>query len=129
MQFDAWWNTLSVFWSGILLAAQANAGDARRDQDTGDLDLQWDARWKHWPKHDTAYIQADYVLQCNVQFNLWTRHKWWQTEDFHPRVTVDQAEGLCHRITLNFGMFGIETGALYYCIWIRLKYLDCGLIC
>ena len=37
-------------------------------------------------------------------------------EDFHPRVTVDQAEGLCHRITLHFGRLNIETGALYYCI-------------
>ena len=39
-----------------------------------------------------------------------------QTEDFHLRVTVDQAEGLCHRITLHFGRLNIETGALYYCI-------------
>ena len=37
-------------------------------------------------------------------------------EDFHPRVTVDQAEDLCHRITLHFGRLNIETGALYYCI-------------
>ena len=37
-------------------------------------------------------------------------------EDFHPRVTVDQAEGLCQRITLHFGRLNIETGALYYCI-------------
>ena len=37
-------------------------------------------------------------------------------EDFHPRVTVDQAERLCHRITLHFGRLKIETGALYYCI-------------
>ena len=37
-------------------------------------------------------------------------------EDFHPRVTVDQAEGLCHRIILHFGRLNIETGALYYCI-------------
>ena len=37
-------------------------------------------------------------------------------EDFHPRVTVDQAEGLCHRITLHFGRLNIETRALYYCI-------------
>ena len=29
-----------MFSSGIVLAAQANAGDSRRDQDTGDLDLQ-----------------------------------------------------------------------------------------
>ena len=28
--------------SGILLAAQANAGDSRRDQITSDLDLQRD---------------------------------------------------------------------------------------
>ena len=35
-------------------------------------------------------------------------------EDFHPRVTVDQAEGICHRITLHFGRLNIETGALYY---------------
>ena len=39
-----------------------------------------------------------------------------QAEDFHPKVTVDQAEGLCHRITLHFGRLDIETGALYYCI-------------
>ena len=39
-----------------------------------------------------------------------------QTEDFHPKVTVDQAEGLCHRITLHFGRLDIETGALYNCI-------------
>ena len=45
-----------------------------------------------------------------------------EREDFHPRVTVDQAEGLCHRITLDFGRLNIETGALYYCILIRLKY-------
>ena len=37
-------------------------------------------------------------------------------EGFHPRVTVDQAEGLCHRITLHFGRLYIETGALFYCI-------------
>ena len=37
-------------------------------------------------------------------------------EDFHRRVTVDQDEGLCHRITLHFGKLNIETGALYYCI-------------
>ena len=54
----------------------------RRDQGTSDLDLQWDARWNHWSKHDTAYMQADYVLQCNIQLNLlWflllTRHTWW----------------------------------------------------
>ena len=30
--------TPSVFLSGILLAAQADAGDSRRDQDTTDLD-------------------------------------------------------------------------------------------
>ena len=29
-----------MFSSGILLAAQANAGDSRRDQDTSDLDLE-----------------------------------------------------------------------------------------
>ena len=29
----------SAFWSGVLLAAQANAGDSRRDQGAGDLDL------------------------------------------------------------------------------------------
>ena len=39
-----------------------------------------------------------------------------RTEDFHPGVTVDQAEGLCHRITLHFGRLNIETGALYCCI-------------
>ena len=37
-------------------------------------------------------------------------------KDFHPRVTVDQAEGLCHQITLHFGRLNIETGALSYCI-------------
>ena len=37
-------------------------------------------------------------------------------KNFHPRVTVDQAEGLCNRITLHFGRLNIETGALYYCI-------------
>ena len=37
-------------------------------------------------------------------------------EDFDPRVMVDQAEGLCHQITLHFGRLNIETGALYYCI-------------
>ena len=31
-------------------------------------------------------------------------------EDFHPRVTVDQDEGLCHRITLHSGRLNIETG-------------------
>ena len=45
-----------------------------------------------------------------------------EREDFHPRVTVDQAEGLCHRITLHFERLNIETGALYYCTLIRLKY-------
>ena len=35
---------------------------------------------------------------------------------------MDQAEGLCHRITLHFGRLNIETGALYYCTLIRLKY-------
>ena len=43
-------------------------------------------------------------------------------KNFHPGVTADQAEGLCHRITLHFGRLNIETGALYYCICIRLKY-------
>ena len=37
-------------------------------------------------------------------------------KDFHPRVTVDQAEDLCHRIILHFGRLNIESGALYYCI-------------
>ena len=37
-------------------------------------------------------------------------------EDLHLRVTVDQAESLCHRITLHFGRLNIETGAQYYCI-------------
>ena len=37
-------------------------------------------------------------------------------KNFHPWVTVDQAEGLCHRSTLHFGRLNIETGALYYCI-------------
>ena len=77
MQFDTWWKTPSVYWSGVLLAAQADAGDSRRDQGAGALDLQWDAGWGHWSKHDTAYIQADYVLQCGIQLNLWTRHTWW----------------------------------------------------
>ena len=40
------------------------------------------------------------------------------TEDFHPRLTVDQAEGLCHLITLHFGRLNIETGVLYYCITV-----------
>ena len=31
---------------------------------------------------------------------------------------VDQAESLCHRITLHFGRLNIETGALYYCITV-----------
>ena len=35
---------------------------------------------------------------------------------------MDQAEGLCHRITLHFGRLNIETGVLYYCTLIRLKY-------
>ena len=35
---------------------------------------------------------------------------------------MDQAEGLCHRITLYFGRLNIETGVLYYCVRIVLKY-------
>ena len=70
-----------------------------------------------------AYISfARLLLHNPLILAMVCRMQGEQTEDFHPRVTVDQAEGLCHRSTLHFGRLNIETGALYYCIWIRLKY-------
>ena len=53
----------------------------------------------------------DFQLQLFFLQDDWFQNR--RTEDFHPRVTVDQAEGLCHRITLHFGRLYIETGALY----------------
>ena len=38
-----------------------------------------------------------------------------QTEDFHPKVTVDQAEGLCHRITLHLVGLALKLG---HCITV-----------
>ena len=43
-----------------------------------------------------------------------------------------QAEGLCHRITLQFGRLDtIETGALYSRLLYlnEIEILDCGLFC
>ena len=80
MQCDTWWKTLSVFSSGILLAAQADAGDSKRDQGTSDLGLQWDAS-----------MQVDYVLQWNIQFNSWARHTWWTCYGVQGFVKVDDA--------------------------------------
>ena len=99
---DTWWKTPGVFSSGILLVAQVNAGDSRRDQDTSDLDLQWDARWKHWSKHDTASIQADYVLQCNIQFNPWTKHTLMEMKIYTRGWRWIRPIGLCHRGRLIF---------------------------
>ena len=59
-----------------------------------------------------------FTRESSIQLS--TRHT--HCRNFHPGVTVDQAEGLCHRITQHFGRLNIETGALYYCVCICLKY-------
>ena len=85
--------------------------------------------------NDVCRFSRDHVVECSERTVLsclepvclcWRRFERYfshhlaksdrQTEDFHPKVTVDQAEGLCHRITLHFGRLDIETGALYHCI-------------
>ena len=65
-------------------------GWCRRDQGTGDLDLKWDARWKHWSKHDTAYIQDDYVFQCFFCLRRWRKKRGLKAK-LHPLGS----EGTC----------------------------------
>ena len=83
-----------------------------------------------YPYPDTYIYKCSLVVWSldKTEKNVWPSISclFRQTEDFHPKVTVDQAEGLLVGLTLKLGRLDIETGAgpgaLYYCIWIRLKY-------
>ena len=76
MQCGTWWKTPSVFSSCILLAAQAIPGGIEA------LMILISNEMPH-ENTDQNTTQPPYrlttcfLLQCNIQFNPWTRHTWW----------------------------------------------------